>query len=70
MWESIAKVALVAFLVVAVLVIVVVFIRRLRAKGFPTNERQSLYGSAADGFMPPTPLPDWATQDDDEFPKR
>jgi hypothetical protein len=69
---SLVKVALVVFLVLAVLVIVVVFIRNVRAKGFPSRQSSSHLGQIR-GAMPPTPKPDWAGRDgdgDDEGPAR
>lgn len=72
MWVTIGKVALLAFLVLAVLVFVVVFIRKARARGGLTYRDSITYG-ALGGAMPPTPLPDWANEADDpgqDFPKR
>jgi hypothetical protein len=63
-WETVGKIAVLAFLAVALLVLVVAFVRKSRAKGFPTplgTENYSPFGAQ----MPPNPLPDWATQDDD-----
>ena len=61
---SLVKVALVVFLVLAMVVIVVVFIRNVRAKGFPTRESSSHLGQIR-GAMPPNPKPDWAGREDD-----
>jgi hypothetical protein len=61
---SLVKVALVVFLVLAMVVIVVVFIRNVRAKGFPAGESSSHLGQIR-GAMPPTPRPDWAGREDD-----
>lgn len=74
MWETVGKVALMAFLALAVLVLVVVFIRKARANGISASERASMFGPFA-GAVPATPLPDWATRDDDpdlghDFPNR
>lgn len=60
MWPTIAKIALVTLLVLAVVVIVAVFIRNSRAKGFPTPESSSHFDQAR-GAMPPTPRPDWGS---------
>lgn len=65
MWPTIAKIVLIAFLVLAAVVIVTVFIRNSRAKGFPTWESASHFGQA-EGAMPPMPKPDWA---DDQAPR-
>jgi hypothetical protein len=60
-----------AFLALA---LVVVFIRKARANGISASERASMFGPFA-GAVPATPLPDWATRDDDpdlghDFPNR
>lgn len=60
--ESVWKLALVAFLVVAVVVLVVVFVRNVRAKGFPVKQSLSHYEQSR-GAMPPTPKPEWAYDD-------
>lgn len=62
MWPNIAKIVLIAFLVLAAVVIVAVFIRNSRAKGFPTQESSSHFNQAR-GAMPPMPKPGWV---DDE----
>ncbi|WP_237572215.1 hypothetical protein [Mycolicibacterium lacusdiani] len=59
MWSSFAGIALIAFIVLAVVAIVTVFIRNSRAKGFPTVESSSHYEQAR-GAMPPMPRPEWA----------
>jgi hypothetical protein len=59
MWPTVAKIALIAFLLLAAVVIVAVFIRNARAKGFPTRESSSHFNQAR-GAMPPMPKPDWA----------
>jgi preprotein translocase subunit SecG len=59
MWPTVAKFVLIAFLVLAAVVIVAVFIRNSRAKGFPTQESSSHFNQAR-GAMPPMPRPDWA----------
>ncbi len=74
MWVTIGKVALLAFLVVAVLVFVAVLIYKARARGGFRYQDPITYG-ALGGAMPPTPLPDWANEADDpdagqDFPKR
>jgi hypothetical protein len=66
-WETVGKVALLAFLAVAILTIVVVFIRKARANGIPDSQVPSMYGRLG-ARMPPTPLPDWVTGDDDPDP--
>jgi hypothetical protein len=59
------KIALVAFLVIAVAILVVAFIRKSRARGFPTPESSSQFWQLK-GAMPPTPRPDWIEADGDE----
>lgn len=59
MWLDVFKIALVAFLVIGIGFLVVSFIRKTRAKGFPTPESSSHFGQTQ-GAMPPTPKPDWA----------
>jgi preprotein translocase subunit SecG len=59
MWPTIAKIALVTLLALAVVVIVAVFIRNSRSRGFPTRESSSHFDQAK-GAMPPMPTPDWA----------
>ena len=64
------KVALVAFLVVGVAVLMISFIRKSREKGFPTPESSSQFWQIK-GAMPPTPKPDWVEREanaDDEYP--
>ncbi|MCW2593328.1 MAG: hypothetical protein JWQ86_5755 [Mycobacterium sp.] len=61
MWETVGKVALMASLALAVLVLVVVFIRKARANGISASERASMFGPFA-GAVPATSLPDWATE--------
>jgi hypothetical protein len=68
-WETIGKIALLAFLAMALLVLVIAFIRKSRAHGFPTPQGSSIY-SPFGGQMPPNPLPDWATQDDEPEPRQ
>jgi hypothetical protein len=64
------KLALVAFLVIGVAILVVAFIRKSRARGFPTPESDSQFWQLK-GAMPPTPKPDWIEADgDDEHPDR
>lgn len=58
MWETVGKVALMAFLALA---LVVVFIRKARANGISASERASMFGPFA-GAVPATSLPDWATE--------
>jgi hypothetical protein len=71
MWPTVAKIALLTFLAVAVLVFAVVYLRKSRAKGFPTSESSSHFDQAR-GAMPPTPKPAWVddlTNDDDQPPR-
>jgi len=56
------KVALVAFLVVGVAVLMISFIRKSREKGFPTPESSSQFWQIK-GAMPPTPKPDWVERE-------
>ena len=64
MWLTVFKVALVVFLVVAVGVLAVTFMRKSKAKGFPTPESSSHFGQVK-GAMPPMPKPEWATDSPD-----
>jgi len=67
----IVKVALVAFLVIGVAVLMIAFVRKSREKGFPTPESSSQFWQIK-GAMPPTPKPEWAERDsraDDERPR-
>ncbi|HEV7421961.1 MAG TPA: hypothetical protein VGO30_19275 [Mycobacterium sp.] len=59
------KIALVVFLVIAVGFLAVTFIRRSRAKGFPTRQSSSHLGQIK-GAMPPTPKPEWPEWPDQE----
>ena len=63
MWLAILKIALAAFLVVGVGIVVVTFIRKSRVKGFPTPESSSHFWQA-EGAMPPTPKPEWVDWDE------
>jgi len=67
MWLSVFKLALDELLVIAVGVVVVIFVRNSRAKGFPTPESSSHLGQIR-GAMPPTPKPEWADGSDDDEP--
>lgn len=58
----IVKVALVAFLVIGVAVLMVSFIRKSREKGLPTPESSSQFWQIK-GAMPPTPKPGWVERD-------
>lgn len=72
MWLTVFKIALVVFLVIAVGFVVVTFVRKSRAKGFPTRESSSHLGQIK-GAMPPMPKPEWADgsdDDPDEFERR
>jgi L-asparagine transporter-like permease len=62
MWLAILKIALVVFLVVGVGIVLVIFIRKSRAQGFPTPESSSHFWQA-EGAMPPTPKPEWDNWD-------
>jgi hypothetical protein len=64
------KFVLVAFLVIGVAILVAAFIRKSRAKGFPTPESDSQFWQLK-GAMPPTPKPDWiGAEGDDQQPDR
>ena len=67
MWSTVAGVALIAFLALAVVAVVTVFIRNSRAKGFPTIESSNHYDQAR-GAMPPMPRPEWADDVDPDRP--
>jgi hypothetical protein len=73
MWLTVFKLALVAFLVIAVGIVVVIFVRNSRAKGFPAPQSSSHFWQIK-GAMPPTPRPEWADKSDgddpDEFERR
>jgi hypothetical protein len=62
---DIVKVAAVIVIVVGVGVLVVTFIRKSRANGFPTYESNSHYAQMR-GAMPPTPKPEWVDWEDEE----
>lgn len=66
---DIAKIALLAFLAVALLTLVVVFVRNSWAKGFPARRSSSHFDQIYFGAMPPMPKPDRADQLD-EHPDR
>jgi uncharacterized membrane protein len=57
MWLTIGKVALVAFLALAIALSVVVYVRHARTKGFPTWESISHLDQIR-GAMPPMPRRD------------
>jgi hypothetical protein len=65
MLPVVLKVALVVFLVIALTILVVTFIRKSRAKGFPTPESDSQFWQL-NGAMPPTPKPGWIEPDGDD----
>ncbi|WP_319449427.1 MULTISPECIES: hypothetical protein [unclassified Mycobacterium] len=65
MLPVVLKVALVVFLVICVVVLVVTFIRKSRAKGFPTPESDSQFWQIK-GAMPPNPKPDRMEPDADD----
>ncbi|MDG4666202.1 hypothetical protein [Mycobacterium sp. 236(2023)] len=60
------KIALVVFLALAVLTVIVVFVRGILSKGFPTRESSSHFDQISYGAMPPTPKPPWAEERDGE----
>jgi hypothetical protein len=68
MWLTVFKIALAAFLVVAVCVLVFVGRRRSRAnRADPRWTRGGAspgYEASVRGVMPTLPLPDWAEDDD------
>jgi L-asparagine transporter-like permease len=64
MWLTVFKVALVVFLLVGLGILVVTFIRKSRAKGFPTPESSSHFWQTQ-GAMPPTPGPTCIEVEDD-----
>lgn len=69
MWLTVFKIALVVFLVIAVGFVMVTFVRKSRAKGFPTPESSSHVGQIR-GATPPMPKPDGFDDDPDEFEGR
>jgi hypothetical protein len=70
MWLSVFKIALVVFLVIALGFVAVTFVRKSRAKGFPTPESSSHLGQIR-GAMPPMPRPDGFDDDEpDGFDRR
>ena len=65
MWILIAKVALIAFLVIGVVTFIVAYRRGLkRSKGQRYLPDPNLPPSAARGGFAPTPLPEWADWDE------
>ncbi|NTY62363.1 hypothetical protein [Mycolicibacterium sphagni] len=64
MWATIGEIALVSWLVIASGVIVVTYIRRSRANG-RSGHTGTGHLAAVKGRYAPTPLPEWATDDQD-----
>jgi hypothetical protein len=62
-WIVVGKFALVAFLVVACLVLVITYVRNARRGGRP-RPTASGYLASIRGSMPPTPLPEWVNWDE------
>ncbi|HLR98900.1 hypothetical protein H7J77_15130 [Mycolicibacillus parakoreensis] len=63
----IAQVALLTFLALALGVIAVVFLRRVRRNGFPdppADPSAAAFNRALYGPRPLTPLPEWADRDE------
>ena len=58
MLPIVLKIALVAFLLIGLAILAVTFIRKSRARGFPTPESSSQFWQIK-GAMPPTPKPGW-----------
>ena len=56
------KIALIVFLALAATTVVVVFVRAVLSKGFPTRESSSHFDQINYGAMPPTPKPPWADE--------
>jgi hypothetical protein len=72
MLPAVLKIALVAFIVIGLAILVITFIRRSRARGFPTPESSSYFWQAK-GAMPPTPKPPWTEEErgeEDGEPRR
>jgi hypothetical protein len=72
MWLTIGKIAIVAFLALAIAFFVVVFVRNARRKGLPSWESSSHFDQI-EGAMPPMPRPDvlgYDASDDDGPPPR
>jgi hypothetical protein len=63
---DVLKIALLVFLAVAVLTVVVVFIRGVLTKGFPDRRSSGHFDQIYYGAMPPTPKPPWADDRDDK----
>lgn len=63
---DVLKIALLVFLGVAVLTVVVVFIRGVLTKGFPDRQSSEHFDQIYYGATPPTPKPPWARDRDDE----
>ncbi|WP_445166975.1 hypothetical protein ACTXG7_24625 [Mycolicibacterium sp. Dal123E01] len=67
MWLTIAKVALIAFLVIGVVTFIVGYRRGLkRAKGQRQQQADPNLGPSTLRGVPPTPLPEWAYWDEDD----
>ena len=64
MWLSVFKIVLIVLLAVAVAILVVAFIRKSRAEGFPTPESSSHFWQI-EGAMQPMPKPTWADEGED-----
>jgi len=72
MWLTIGKIAIVAFLVLAIAFFVVVYVRNARRKGLPRWESSSHFDQTQ-GAMPPMPGPDgfgYHASDGDSPPRR
>jgi hypothetical protein len=69
MWLTIAKVALLSFIVIGVLTVVVTYVLRRRA-GIPgwRPPNSSRYPDALRGGSPQSPTPDWVDWDDGDDP--
>ncbi|MBB2993471.1 hypothetical protein FHR72_004981 [Mycolicibacterium iranicum] len=61
---DVLKIALLVFLAVAVLTLMVVFVRNVVAKGFPARQSSDHFDQIYFGAGPATPLPDWAKDQD------
>lgn len=63
---DVLKIALIVFLAVAILTVVVVFIRGVVTKGFPDRRSSEHFDQIYYGAMPPTPKPPWVDDRDDK----
>ena len=65
MWARIGEALVVIWLVVATTIFVVVFVRRVRANGFPEPSEDVIAAKGGIGRWAPLPRPEWTSWPDD-----